>query len=54
MKKDISPMDAVKIRVALELAAREADKFAQESLMPDFWQEESKLYRETLKRFEYQ
>jgi len=54
VKKDINSMDALKIRVALELAAREAEKFALESLTPDFWQEEARLYRETLKRFEQQ
>ena len=54
MKKDISAIDALKIRVALELAAREAERFSKESLKPDFWQEEARLYRETLKRFENQ
>lgn len=54
MKKDISAMDALKIRVALELAARESEKFALESATPDFWQEEARLYRDTLKRFEKQ
>ena len=54
MKKDISAMDALKIRVALELAARQSAKFALDSPNADFWHEEARLYRETLKRFENQ
>lgn len=54
MKKDISAMDALKIRVALDLAVRQSEKFALDSPNPDFWQEEARLYRETLKRFEKQ
>ena len=54
MKKDISEMDALRIRVALHLAATAAETFSQKSVIPDFWQEEAKLYRDTLKRFEKQ
>lgn len=54
MKKDISEMDALRIRVALDLAARQSEKFAIDSPNPDFWHKEARLYRATLKRFEKQ